>query len=113
VIIQISPAPNPVANVWVQFGYNTSPVQMITNQALPAISTSQLLMMGYAASTGGSTNYHEIRNLLVTNAKYEHRDRPGHYQNSSRYVEQPGHKCCSRGGAYAIWLLPATTVPTT
>jgi uncharacterized repeat protein (TIGR01451 family) len=68
VTIQISPAPNPVANVWVQFGYNTSPVQMITNQALPAISTSQLLMMGYAASTGGSTNYHEIRNLLVTNA---------------------------------------------
>jgi uncharacterized repeat protein (TIGR01451 family) len=68
VTIQISPAPNPVANVWVQFGYNTLPVQMITNQALPAISTSQQLMMGYAASTGGSTNYHEIRNLLVTNA---------------------------------------------
>jgi uncharacterized repeat protein (TIGR01451 family) len=68
VTIQITPAPNPVANVWIQFGYNTSAVQMITNQALPAISTSQSLMMGYAASTGGSTNYHEIRNLLVTNA---------------------------------------------
>ncbi|MGD0279668.1 MAG: hypothetical protein ABSC11_10215, partial [Smithella sp.] len=67
VTIEISPAPNPVANVWVQFGYNTTPVQMITNAALPAITTSQLLMMGYAASTGGSTNYHEIRNLLVTN----------------------------------------------
>ena len=67
VTIEISPAPNPVANVWVQFGYNTTPVQMITNAALPAISTSQSLMMGYAASTGGSTNYHEIRNLLVTN----------------------------------------------
>ena len=39
---------------------------MITNQALPAISTSQLLRIGYAASTGGFTNYHEIRNLLVT-----------------------------------------------
>jgi uncharacterized repeat protein (TIGR01451 family) len=68
VTIEISPAPNPVANVWVQFGYNTTPVQMIANAALPAISTSQSLMIGYAASTGGSTNYHEIRNLLVTNA---------------------------------------------
>ena len=67
VIIQISPAPNPTANVWIQFGYNTTPVPMITNAALPAIITSQSLMVGYAASTGGSTNYHEIRNLLVTN----------------------------------------------
>jgi len=66
VIIQITPAPNPVANVWVQFGYNTSPVQMISNQALPSISASQLLQVGYAASTGGSNNYHEIRNLLIT-----------------------------------------------
>ena len=66
--IQISPAPNPVANVWVAFGYSSPLVytQMITNQALPAISTSQLLMIGYAASTGGATNYHEIRNLLVS-----------------------------------------------
>ncbi|MFZ1980713.1 MAG: hypothetical protein WAU61_05345 [Smithella sp.] len=67
VIIQISPAPNPTANVWIQFGYNTTPVQMINGALLPAISTSQSLMVGYAASTGGSTNYHEIRNLLVTN----------------------------------------------
>ncbi len=67
--IQISPAPNPVANVWVAFGYGSPLVytQMITNQALPAISTAQKLMIGYAASTGGSTNYHEIRNLLVSN----------------------------------------------
>jgi uncharacterized repeat protein (TIGR01451 family)/fimbrial isopeptide formation D2 family protein len=42
---------------------------MINGALLPAISTSpaQSLMVGYAASTGGSTNYHEIRNLLVTN----------------------------------------------
>ena len=39
---------------------------MITSQALPAISAAQLLKIGYAASTGGHTNYHEIRNLLVT-----------------------------------------------
>jgi len=66
VIIRISPAPNPVADVWVQFGYNTTPVRMITSRALPAISASQQLKIGYAASTGGSTNYHEIRNLLIT-----------------------------------------------
>jgi len=66
VIIRISPAPNPVADVWIQFGYNTTPVQMISGQALPAISASQQLRVGYGASTGGSTNYHEIRNLLIT-----------------------------------------------
>lgn len=65
VIIRVSPAPNPVADVWIQFGYNQPLTQMITGQALPAIATSQLLKIGYAASTGGSTNYHEIRNLLV------------------------------------------------
>ncbi len=72
VIIQIStvscPSSAPTANVWIQFGYNTTPIQMVTNAALPTISCTQSLMMGYAASTGGSTNYHEIRNLLVTNA---------------------------------------------
>ena len=41
---------------------------MINGALLPMISSSQSLMVGYAASTGGSTNYHEIRNLLVTNA---------------------------------------------
>lgn len=72
VIIQISPvtAPSsqPTASVWIQFGYNTAPVLMINGALLPLISSSQSLMVGYAASTGGSTNYHEIRNLLVTNA---------------------------------------------
>ena len=71
VIIQISPvtAPSsqPTANVWIQFGYNQPLTQMITNATLPLISSSQSLLVGYAASTGGSTNYHEIRNLLVTN----------------------------------------------
>jgi len=69
VIIQISAAPSPTANVWIQFGYNTAPTQMITNAALPTLTNSaQTFMVGYAASTGGSTNFHEIRNLLVTNA---------------------------------------------
>ncbi|MGD0844571.1 MAG: hypothetical protein ABSA06_09425 [Geobacteraceae bacterium] len=66
VIIQITPAPNPQISVWIQFGYNTNMVQVVTSQPLPAISTSQTLMIGFGASTGGSTNYHDIRNLLVT-----------------------------------------------
>lgn len=66
VIISISPAPNPVLNASVQFGYNTTPVQMLTNLPLPAISASQQLQVGFGASTGGSTNYHETRNLLIT-----------------------------------------------
>jgi uncharacterized repeat protein (TIGR01451 family) len=67
--ILITPAPNPVASVWVVFGYASPLVYtpMITNRALPAISTSQQFRMGYAASTGGATNHHEIRNLLVSN----------------------------------------------
>lgn len=72
VIIQISaascPSSAPTANVWIQFGYNTTPTPMITGAALPGISCTQQLRVGYAASTGDSTNYHEIRSLLVTNA---------------------------------------------
>ncbi|MGD0280273.1 MAG: hypothetical protein ABSC11_13345, partial [Smithella sp.] len=70
VVIVISPGPNPVASVWIQFGYNQPLTQMVSGQALSAISVTspdQLLEIGFAASTGGSTNYHEIRNLLVTN----------------------------------------------
>lgn len=66
VVLRITPAPNPTASVWIQFGYNQPLTQMISNQALPAIATAQLLKIGYSASTGGVTNYHEIRNLLVT-----------------------------------------------
>lgn len=66
VIIQITPAPNPAISAWIQFGFNTIPVQIVSSQALPAISASQTLMVGFGASTGGSTNYHEVRNLLIT-----------------------------------------------
>ncbi|WP_460596085.1 DUF7933 domain-containing protein [Geomonas sp. Red276] len=66
VMIQISPAPNPVLNAWVQFGYNTIPVQVVSNQSLPTISPSQTLRVGFGASTGGANNYHDVRNLLIT-----------------------------------------------
>jgi uncharacterized repeat protein (TIGR01451 family) len=76
VIIQISspqvtpPATTgiPYANVYVQYGYGTPPTQVLSNVALPQISPSQQLKVGFGASTGGATNYHEVRNLLITNA---------------------------------------------
>ena len=64
--VQITAAPSPTANVWVTFGASTTPVQMLTNEPLPAISASQVLKLGFGASTGGSTNYHEIQNVVVT-----------------------------------------------
>jgi uncharacterized repeat protein (TIGR01451 family) len=69
VIIQISPPDTngyPTASVWVQFGYNATPTQMLSGIQLPQISSSQQLMVGFGASTGGSTNYHEVRNLMIT-----------------------------------------------
>ncbi|NVN99362.1 MAG: DUF11 domain-containing protein [Geobacteraceae bacterium] len=68
VIIRISPAPNPVADVYIQFGFNTTPKLMISSLALPAISVSQQLKVGFGASTGSLTNYHELRNLLITDS---------------------------------------------
>jgi uncharacterized repeat protein (TIGR01451 family) len=71
VIIQVSPPDAngyPYASLWVQFGYNTTPQLMSSNVQLPKISSSQQLMVGFGASTGASTNYHEVRNLLITNA---------------------------------------------
>ena len=66
VMIQITPAPNPQISVWIQFGYNTIPVQVVSSQALPAISASQTLMVGFGASTGSLDDFHDIRNLLIT-----------------------------------------------
>ena len=51
-------------DVYIQFGYNQPLTSMVTGvttgQVIPA-----LVKVGYAASTGGSTNIHEIRNLLI------------------------------------------------
>lgn len=67
VVIYLTPqsAPNYLrVDVYVQFGYNqplTAVVTgLMTGQPIPAS-----VKIGYAASTGGSTNYHEIRNLVV------------------------------------------------
>ena len=64
VVMKISPAPSPLIDVWVQFGFNQPLTPMITGQPI-GVDPPAGLKLGYAASTGGSTNYHEIRNLVV------------------------------------------------
>ena len=67
VVIYLTPqsAPNYLrVDVYLQVGYNQALTQVVTGlmtgQPVPAS-----VKIGYAASTGGSTNYHEIRNLTV------------------------------------------------
>jgi len=67
VTIYLTPqaAPNYLSvDVYLQSGYNTNPVQIVSNLLVkePIHATVKI---GYAASTGGSNNYHEIRNLIV------------------------------------------------
>ena len=64
--VQVTEAPNPTANVWVTFGAGTTPTQVLTNVQLPAVTASQLLMIGFGASTGGYNNNHEVRNVVVS-----------------------------------------------
>lgn len=64
VMIRISPSPNPTISVWIQFGYNQPLTQMLSNVPIGA-NPPPLVKVGYAASTGGATNYHEIRNLTI------------------------------------------------
>ncbi len=67
VVIKLTPVPAPnylQVDTYIQFGYNqpVTPVitGLFTGRPIPAS-----VKIGYAASTGGSTNYHEIRNLLI------------------------------------------------
>lgn len=67
VVIYLTPVPAPNylrVDVYLQFGYNQpltpAATGIYTGRSIPAN-----VKIGYAASTGGSTNYHEIRNLLI------------------------------------------------
>ncbi len=67
VVIYLTPvaAPNYLrVDTYVQFGYNQPLTPVVTglNVARPVPASVKI---GYAASTGGSTNYHEIRNLVI------------------------------------------------
>jgi uncharacterized repeat protein (TIGR01451 family) len=67
VVINLTPvaAPNYLrVDTYVQFGYNQPLTPVVTglNVGRPVPAS---VKVGYAASTGGSTNYHEIRNLEI------------------------------------------------
>jgi uncharacterized repeat protein (TIGR01451 family) len=66
--IQLTAAAAPdylLANVWVQFGYTSSLTKVLSDVSIGYEPPDQV-KIGYAASTGSVTNYHEIRNLLVS-----------------------------------------------
>lgn len=67
VVIYLTPvaAPNYLrVDAYVQFGYNQPLTQLVTGLYTGRPIPSSV-KVGYAASTGGSTNYHEIRNLTI------------------------------------------------
>jgi len=67
VLITLTPqtAPNYLRmDVYVQTGYNQAMTQVL-NGLMVGRPVPATVKIGYAASTGGSNNYHEIRNLIV------------------------------------------------
>lgn len=68
VVIYLTPvaAPNYLQiDVYVQFGYG-QPLTAVATKMYAGQPIPSSVMVGYGASTGGSTNYHEIRNLIVS-----------------------------------------------
>jgi hypothetical protein len=47
------------------FGTDPTPVQYIDNAEFPPISPDQKLKIGFGASSGGATAFHEIRNVMI------------------------------------------------
>lgn len=69
VVIYLTPVPAPEymrVDVFMQFGYN-QPLTYLINTLYTMRPIPNTVKVGYAASTGGSTNYHEIRNLAIDN----------------------------------------------
>ncbi|HXY54350.1 MAG TPA: hypothetical protein VEM40_06745 [Nitrospirota bacterium] len=67
VVVYLTPqsAPNYLrVDVYLQVGYN-QPLTQVLNGLMVGRPVPATVMIGYAASTGGSNNYHEIRNLIV------------------------------------------------
>ncbi len=67
VVIYLTPvaAPNYLrVDTYVQFGFN-QPLTPVVTGLFVARPVPTSVKIGYAASTGGSTNYHEIRNLVI------------------------------------------------
>jgi uncharacterized repeat protein (TIGR01451 family) len=69
VVIYLTPVAAPEymrVDVFMQFGYN-QPLTYLINTLYTMRPIPNTVKVGYAASTGGSTNYHEIRNLAIDN----------------------------------------------
>ena len=69
VVIYLTPvaAPNYMrVDVYMQFGYN-QPLATLINTLYTGRPIPTSVKVGYAASTGGATNVHEIRNLTIDN----------------------------------------------
>jgi uncharacterized repeat protein (TIGR01451 family) len=67
VVVYLTPvaAPNYMRiDVYMQYGYN-QPLTQLLNGLMVRSATPSSVKVGFAASTGGSTNYHEIRNLII------------------------------------------------
>jgi len=57
-----------ILNVWITEGNAGNSVvhQVVTNYAYIGSSVPEFLSYGFTASTGGSNNFHEVRNLAIT-----------------------------------------------
>jgi hypothetical protein len=69
VVIYITPVPAPnytQVDVYIEFGYG-EPLTHVLNGLMIGSAPPANVKIGFAASTGGSTNYHEIRNLVIQN----------------------------------------------
>ncbi len=67
VIIQLTPVPAPNylrIDVYLQFGAGQAYTQVLSGLNVGRVPPASV-KIGYGASTGASTNYHEIRNLIV------------------------------------------------
>jgi len=63
------PAPNYVrVDVYIQFGAG-NPLTQVISGLMVGSAPPPTVKIGVTASTGGSTNYHEIRNVSVSNAQ--------------------------------------------
>ncbi len=65
IFIDIVPA-NGFYSITARLQIGTGPATTIINKYLTTNSPPNNLKLGFAASTGGSTNYHEIRNVTIT-----------------------------------------------
>ncbi|MFC0600819.1 hypothetical protein ACFFHI_20910, partial [Streptomyces palmae] len=81
VTVRITPAPNPMITVTVDFNDGTGPHQVLSTPAPQPVPATY--KFGFASSTGGATDVHLIRNVVVTS------DEPLPRLNLVKQVRQP------------------------